>query len=188
MLGIVACKRCSQCGEYKPFSQFNKSSHGKYGLYSKCKQCKNINAKTYRIENPDKIRSKNKAYRSAHIDKEHSYKLNYNTEHAEHRRLYDREWRSKNTEKVVAKGHTYRAKLRNSGGRFTSSEWIELKEKYNFTCLRCRQREPEIKLTADHVIPISSGGSNSIDNIQPLCISCNCSKGNRSSKDYRFVI
>jgi len=56
-------------------------------------------------------------------------------------------------------------------------EWKELKKKYNYTCLMCGKKEPEIKLSIDHIIPVSEGGTNWIENIQPLCRSCNSKKG-----------
>lgn len=66
----------------------------------------------------------------------------------------------------------------------TQKEWVELCTHYEFVCLCCGRREPEIKLTADHVIPLSKGGTNFIENIQPLCQSCNSSK-HRAIIDYR---
>lgn len=69
-----------------------------------------------------------------------------------------------------------RALKLNAEGSHTLQEWEDLKKKYNYMCLCCKQQEPFIKLTEDHIIPLTRGGSNYIDNIQPLCGSCNSRK------------
>lgn len=84
----------------------------------------------------------------------------------------------------LAKRHERRARLVKVGGSYSEIEWENLKKKYGYTCLCCKKSEPEIKLTLDHVIPIVKGGVNSIENIQPLCKSCN-SKKHIDETDYR---
>lgn len=79
-----------------------------------------------------------------------------------------------------------KARLVGNGGHFTLSEWEDLKKKYEYTCLCCRKMEPEIKLHADHVIPVSRGGVNDISNIQPLCQKCNSKKWALTGPEYDF--
>lgn len=65
---------------------------------------------------------------------------------------------------------------RNAIGVYTFEEWEELRKKYNYTCPCCGKKEPKIKLTVDHIIPLIKKGLNKISNIQPLCRTCNNKK------------
>lgn len=85
----------------------------------------------------------------------------------------------------------------NSKGSFTKDQWLEMKIKYNYMCLCCKLYEPEIKLTADHIVPITKWEEfisinshikykcGDIENIQPLCMECNQKKFTKII-DYRL--
>ncbi|MCR4307081.1 MAG: HNH endonuclease [Candidatus Berkelbacteria bacterium] len=116
---------------------------------------------------------------------------------------FSEEWRVKNSERHKAgknqnwKGgiSTYERKLYlnarrrvwklGNGGFHTQGEWETLKARYNWTCPSCKRKEPEVTLTEDHIIPLSKEGTDYIENIQPLCKSCNSVK---HSKVIKFEI
>ena len=78
----------------------------------------------------------------------------------------------------------YKARKYQAEGSHTFGEWEILKAQYNWTCPHCQKKEPEIKLTEDHIIPLSKGGSDNIENIQPLCKNGNSQKYNKIIKKY----
>lgn len=87
---------------------------------------------------------------------------------------YSKDWNNAHLDRRLELSRNRRAKIRKSGGKITSVEWASLLERYNYTCLKCKRSD--VKLTLDHVIPLSLGGTHTIDNAQPLCSSCNSSK------------
>ena len=77
-------------------------------------------------------------------------------------------------------------RLRGASGSHSLGEWETLKAQYNWTCPCCSKREPTIKLTVDHIISLFNGGSDNIENIQPLCRSCNSKKNTKTIKYERI--
>lgn len=47
---------------------------------------------------------------------------------------------------------------------------------FNNRCVRCGVRAGEAEIHKDHIVPLYLGGSDSWDNLQPLCQKCNISK------------
>lgn len=143
-----------------------------------CPPCRPIQQKEQEVE-----------YIKVHseIAKERVRRHRLNPEYRQKQVEWNKKWAAKNLEKVrdnkrVAQNNRVK-KIR---GVFTLEEWREMKDFYQNTCLSCKRSEPEIKLTIDHVNPFSKGGLNVKDNIQPLCLSCNCKK-QVSVTDYRFL-
>lgn len=61
-------------------------------------------------------------------------------------------------------------------GKVTLIEWRQKLLEVNGVCANCGTKDG---IEMDHIIPISKGGPHNIINIQPLCRSCNASKGNK---------
>lgn len=71
-------------------------------------------------------------------------------------------------------------------GSHTDKEWAQLKSDFGYYCVRCGCLP--ITLHKDHITPIYQGGSDGIDNIQPLCPKCNSSKGSETTNWVQFRI
>jgi len=134
--------------------------------------------------NPEKFRIRTRLNRIANPEKWKEYNKVYREAHREERNETTRLWFKVHPEKNVQYGVNRRAMKLGNGGYFTLNEWLDLKKKYKYKCLSCKQQEPQIKLVRDHVIPLIKGGLNSISNIQPLCGLCNSRKG-ITIKDFR---
>ena len=62
----------------------------------------------------------------------------------------------------------------------TSKLRQRIKERDGFTCKQCGasvEKEPNLLLEIDHIIPVSKGGLTTEDNLQTLCWRCNRRKG-----------
>ena len=91
----------------------------------------------------------------------------------ENKQVYHRNYCKNHPENIAhLKARRY-ARERGAEGSHMLNEWEHLKEKHNHACAYCNKKKP---LTKDHIIPLSEGGTDYIENIQPLCRNCNSKK------------
>lgn len=65
---------------------------------------------------------------------------------------------------------------------FTRSIRHEVFKRDNYRCKECGATNKETTLHIDHIVPVSKGGTDELDNLQTLCESCNLAKSNRNWK------
>jgi 5-methylcytosine-specific restriction endonuclease McrA len=199
-------KTCTECGVEKDLSEFYAASRGSGKRMSKCKSCVKARAREYRRTHREQCAQHDKAradlphrvearrkYQEEHKAQISEYKKKWSEDNSErvlaYRRDYARsnraevisrskKWAEDNLEKVKAAKANNRRKRRAAkhagGGTFTVIEFEKLCEGYGHRCLCCG--DTEAVLEADHVLPLTKGGSGDISNIQPLCGSCNRKK------------
>ena len=122
------------------------------------------------------------AWVRSNSEKQRDRVTRYMRNNREKRREENARWQQNNPDKVKSIRHRRMARKAGNGGSFTSGEWNALCAHYGNKCLCCGQSG--VKLTFDHVLPVSKGGTSDISNGQPLCGPCNSAKRDRHI-DYR---
>lgn len=65
---------------------------------------------------------------------------------------------------------------------FTFAQRQAIFDRDNRTCYYCKKKEPEIRLSIDHIIPLAKDGSNELTNIITACMGCNSGKKDRKTR------
>lgn len=178
-------KPCKQCGANEWYKN------------GRCAPCTRQRVRQWERANPDKAKEGCNRWRKANQDRVNKKNRQWNQDHPDKAKESRRRWRQANHEKDrenslrwnqanpeanAAYYHRRRTRKTAAGGSFTAAEFKALVSHYDNKCLCCGR--DDVKLTADHVIPVSKGGSSNIENIQPLCKPCNSHKSEKTI-DYR---
>ena len=212
IMSILPQKVCRACGALKPLSDFNKDKTKKSGYRSLCRECDNAKSRTWHEQNHARAAASAKKRHEANRDRDAArarrwYEANrelvierareWELANAEksrrikqasarrlvmNRRASRQAWKRRNPNVSLVHKHARRARKRANGGAFTLQEWRDLCAHFENRCLCCGR--DDVKLTADHIVPLERGGSSFISNIQPLCGRCNSAKGTKII-DYR---
>lgn len=182
-------KKCNHCHFDKPITEFHKDTRLKSGCTSWCEKCHREYHTQYYLNNQEKLIKNSKEYyysnkearkknartwAKSNPDKRKLICQKWRDCHKEQSQKSIKKWKMSNPEKVVISSQKRRALVLNADGTITEKEWTELVKKYNHSCLCCGTKEN--KITLDHIVPLSLGGKHTIDNVQPLCQSCNSKK------------
>lgn len=157
---------CARCGTSEWFAN------------GKCKVCHREHGRTWMLSNPKKEAERKRRWEQNNQDK----KAESNRRWAQANPDYQHRYQQANPDKVAANDNRRRTRKTQAGGSYTPAEWKDLCNHYGNRCLRCKRTG--VKLTADHIKPVSKGGTSNIENIQPLCSKCNSGKKDRHI-DYR---
>jgi 5-methylcytosine-specific restriction endonuclease McrA len=187
-------KKCARCGKLFDLRQWNQiycgSKSGKTGCSYKMhlERIKNFNLgknrewmKAYQREWRKEQRRENSDYAKRQLEVKREYWLSKDG------REVANAWRRKNIKKVLIWNRKRMLTKKGVVGSHTVEEWNNLRKKQNYSCAICGIVESQLKetwkdkkgfdsLTRDHIIPISKGGTDNINNIQALCIGCNAKK------------
>jgi 5-methylcytosine-specific restriction endonuclease McrA len=162
------CRRCSL--EYQ--RAWHKANPGKRRQYMR----------TFRKAHPERIRQETRRYREANREKVRRARRDWYEANRERAAEYTRRWCANNLDRRRQHYNRYRARKNGAAGSYTAEEWKALLDHYEHRCLCCGRSD--VPMTVDHIVPLCQGGSNEISNLQPLCLSCNTSKGTKYI-DYR---
>lgn len=186
-------KRCGRCGIEFPATTefFHKQPRGKFGVEGQCKPCRNEKIREYKLSHKDEYAEYFRQYNQANKERIKDYHHQHYIENKErideqNRQWFrnnhnkhiqrTRRWRSANPEKARALWHKYKTRKLSAEGAHTSDD---IKLQYNAQKGRCWWCGCELGgvYHADHLVPLSRGGSNAPSNIVITCPPCNCSKG-----------
>jgi 5-methylcytosine-specific restriction endonuclease McrA len=145
-------KACSRCRIQKDLEDgFSVDRANPDGRQNICRECSSLIVRDWKKANPEKWQRINAR------------------------------WKAGNPEKVKAadraKGSMRRAAKRNSEGSYRTTDVMELLESQHGLCAYCGLDLGAYHI--DHILPLSRGGSNGVENIALACSPCNLSKSNK---------
>lgn len=167
-------KKCCRCKQVLAIASFGTNVTTADMLQTACREC----TRQYGKGKPKKRKGYGTPEYKAKVAE---YDKKYTAANRKRRADYLREWLQNNPGKTIEYNNKRKALMQQAEGKFTPELEAEIFERDGHRCLCCGRTE---RLCADHILPLSKGGTHFKENLQTLCVPCNSSKGNKAT-DYR---
>ncbi len=185
-------KNCRTCLVDKPLTDFHRNHKAVDGLSYKCKPCAKKYMTTWRPTNQDAIRIQGKKWRTENREHYKQYMADWHSKNAEqiHERhrawreanpTWHSEWKKAHPDRVNLWSTNRRAKARAQG--YEKYDRAAIYQRDSGCCRLCSKpidlllpSSSKFGFTIDHIIPISRGGGDVVDNVQSAHRDCNLRK------------
>jgi 5-methylcytosine-specific restriction endonuclease McrA len=134
--------------------------------------------------NQERFQTYRKAYQHANRHRTIERLKNWRTNNPERNKEYGRAWRKANPHLLVIKEHRRRARIKGVGGELSPDIHAKLMKIQKGKCAYCHTDLNKSGRHLDHHMPIALGGTNTDDNVQLLCPTCNLKKGAKHPVDF----
>jgi 5-methylcytosine-specific restriction endonuclease McrA len=174
----------NRCGTYAGFrAHLNKNQES-------CVECKNARSaykKQYDFKNSEKVKEYYKEYQTNNYEKMTKYSKEYYEKNKEKIKELQKQWRKNNPQYGPESVRRRRNKKTNNG--YIPYKEFEVIDLYGTKCHICnfeidllcsrsaKKDNWEFGLHIDHLIPISKGGPDTLENVRPSHAICNLRKG-----------
>lgn len=188
-------KTCPGCSQELSSDSFYKNSARKDGIDSHCKQCSSTRKKKFRENNSGHFSDRDKEYRNqdGYKEKQKERTSKWYVKNKDKSLKNGRAWRELNLERARKldrmQSHKRRALILGNGHSPYTEE--QVLETYGTNCNICSLPVDlkaarkvglpgwENGLHIDHVLPISKGGPDTLENVRPTHGLCNITKNNK---------
>lgn len=95
-------------------------------------------------------------------------------------------YREEHPSRLLGKPRTRKAHMEAAKalGDHTEREWCAKVRRLGTLCIYCQRKCGKFGPTKDHLVPVSRGGSNGLDNCVPCCKQCNSLKGDLTVEEF----
>lgn len=166
-------RKCTNCGIKKPLDEFHKCAGIALGIQHVCKECRSA------LNQTEESRAKEREYYQSNVERIRAIDAARYYRDKEKRTAQNNARRKKRGRREEV--NKRRAKIRNLTREFTKADWNNCLDAFDGSCCYCGSKD---KIQQEHFIPLTKGGTYTVDNILPACKECNNSKNNKDYKDW----